>query len=177
MSLKNLKPGEKKILENILKKEASELQGGPLDRPLDENNWAADAVVRADFLRHLLVFPDDLDKSYDLSGFNLSQIRNNLKTTGLDLSKTKIVGVLDISQCKIPFPVKITNALFVETIRMKYAKLADLTLDGSKLSGLEGEGASFSGDLSMGKRIHRRTYPQKATIYRKLKGVPRRYSA
>jgi len=153
MSPKNIRQGEIKILKDILQKEASELQNISLDTPLDKNTWLDDAVVRADFLKNLLVFTDDLDKSYNLSGFDLSQIRDNLKKTGLDLSKAKIIDVLDISQCKIPFPIKITNSLFVGTIRMEDAKLADLKLDGSKLSGLEGEGASFSGGLSMGKEF------------------------
>ncbi len=127
-SFQPLNAAEAKVLAHLQLGNFDRLGNGLLPKPGD-----TDRIVRADFLRLLILGKDGLC----------------LHEKGLRLSGAWITGVLDLEGCRIPRDLGLKDCQFEASPVLNSAIIDNLFLDGSILPGLQAERLEARGCLSL----------------------------
>lgn len=127
-SFQPLNAAEAKVLAHLQLGNFDRLGNGLLPKPGD-----TDRIVRADFLRLLILGKDDLC----------------LHEKGLRLSGAWITGLLDLEGCRIPRDLGLKDCHFEASPVLNSAIIDNLFLDGSILPGLQAERLEARGCLSL----------------------------
>jgi hypothetical protein len=135
-----LSEAEERVVQHALDgtvADCSNLGGG--DDPAKPEKWHASRNVRADLIRWLVV-----DR----------EARKQVDPRGVQIQGARITGDLDLSSTNIPFPLFLWDCRLDWPLKLQWAKVPVLGLDGSWIQEINAEGLKLEGSLFLGTGFH-----------------------
>src|SRR5262249_15772802 len=107
--------------------------------PAHADEWSKDREVRAAVIRWLCVDPEAI---------------RLIDPQGLRLLGAKVVGGLDLSMVRVPFPIVLRNCSLVDTMNLTSTTIGYLDLSGSYTGAIDGPYIHVADQLGLGNGFH-----------------------
>ncbi len=106
----------------------------PANSPRNADHWGDERGIRADLVRWICRDPSAKDL---------------VDPRGLQIYGAKLVGVLDLSQVCVPFPLALVRCRVTEEILLRAVEIPLLAFDGSWVCAIKADGADVKGGVTL----------------------------
>jgi len=132
-------PAETKLLQSaplgqfaVCGSSANDLD--PTNNPANADTWEKDRRVRTDLIRWLCVNP---------------RAKALIDPKGIQLYGAKLLGVLDLSEIRVPFRIALCKCRATEEILLRAIEIPLLAFDGSWVGAIKADGADVKGGITL----------------------------